>query len=470
MDIDSSSQNEFAGRSEEFQAVVSEVQQFFHAPPKVCNPQELSDLEHKVENLTKKLAGLVTGEVIQASLGDEEMRSDALKFVKSLPHPMRHDGVEKVRVLTKSGQEITVLAPYFRRKGKRRFKRRHPGVYPGLVLLGIYGRCSPTLLSEVSLFVAALPSLEEARNILFGMGINLDIKTIRTIAYRFSRTARFIQQETVVPLEDISGRRVVVSCDGGRVRIRTTKRGPKTKKKRNRYKTEWREPKLLIIYVVDANGRKEQTFLPVIDGTMQGPDALFTLLGRYLEQLNIGQADQILFVADGAPWIWNRIELLIAHLDLRPEQCLELIDFYHAVEHLGKVAALQTKWDTNERKRWIKQQRKLLLTGKVEQVIDAVRTICRGRNSKEIQSHRNYFVKNSGRMMYAKVKALKMPIGSGAVESAIRRVINMRLKGAGIFWREENAEATLMLRSYYKSGRWNMLKNMAIPNLFALAW
>ena len=56
---------------------------------------------------------------------------------------------------------------------------------------------------------------------------------------------------------------------------------------------------------------------------------------------------------------------------------------------------------------------------------------------------------------------MKLPIGSGGVESAIRRVVNLRLKGPCIFWLKENAEALLILRSYFKAGRWNLLKNMA---------
>ena len=102
-------------------------------------------------------------------------------------------------------------------------------------------------------------------------------------------------------------------------------------------------------------------------------------------------------------------------------------------------------------------------------MIDAVRSICRGRNSKEIQTYRNYFVKNAGRMMYAKIKAINLPIGSGTMESAIRRVVNLRLKGVGNFWCEESAEAILMLRSYYKAWKWNLLKNMEIPQFSASA-
>ncbi|MDM8522916.1 hypothetical protein QUF80_06040 [Desulfococcaceae bacterium HSG8] len=79
----------------------------------------------------------------------------------------------------------------------------------------------------------------------------------------------------------------------------------------------------------------------------------------------------------------------------------------------------------------------------------------------QIASERQYFVRNEQRMVYPAMKALNLPIGSGAVEIAVRRVISLRLKGPCIFWYKENAEKMLMLRSYYKSGRWNCLKQMA---------
>ena len=65
-------------------------------------------------------------------------------------------------------------------------------------------------------------------------------------------------------------------------------------------------------------------------------------------------------------------------------------------------------------------------------------------------------------MAYAKLKAMKMPIGSGAVESAIRRVINLRLKAPGTFWTRDMAEYFLFLRSQLLSGRWDIvLTNIA---------
>ena len=68
-------------------------------------------------------------------------------------------------------------------------------------------------------------------------------------------------------------------------------------------------------------------------------------------------------------------------------------------------------------------------------------------------------------MNYADIRQKGLPIGSGAMESAIRRVVNLRLKGASIYWLRENVEAMLLLRSYFKAGRWDMLKQFAFSAL-----
>ena len=314
-----------------------------------------------------------------------------------------------------------------------------------------------------------LGSLDEARDVLAQRGVELDIKTLRLIAYRYAARARVVQQIESTALDDtVSGRRVVISTDGGRIRLRESKRGPKTKKGRRRYTGAWREPKVLIIYVVDAEGKREASFAPLIDATLKGPEAVFALLRTYLHRLQISQADQVLFIADGAPWIWKRVPLLVQALGLAADQVHEVLDFYHAAEHLGKVSALRKDWSAKVRSRWRNQQRRLLLRGEVERVIAAVRDICRGRNSKSIRTHRDDFIKNQSRMAYAKLMAMKMPIGSGAIESTVRRVVNLRLKRASLFWCRASAEAILLLRSYYKAGRWNLLKHMATSHLALL--
>ena len=305
-------------------------------------------------------------------------------------------------------------------------------------------------------------SFQEASRIMEDRGISIDAKTICELSRRYAQRAEYAKNNDDLGLEPLSGRRVIISTDGGRVRIREIQqRGPKTQKGRHRYTTKWREPKLLIIYTVDEQGKKSSAFSPVIEGTMKGPDELFGLIKFYLRQLKIDKADKILFVADGARWIWNRVPDLVVSLGISVNRLNTLIDFYHAVEHLVKMADLRSGWKKKERQDWVKKHRRLLLNGKINEVITSIRTICRGRKSKKLMAEKNYFVRNKKHMRYDKISKMGLPIGSGAMESAIRRVVNLRLKGASIYWLKETAEAMLMLRSFYKAGRWNMLNKLS---------
>ena len=290
----------------------------------------------------------------------------------------------------------------------------------------------------------------------------LDIKTLRSTAYRYAARARAAQQSAACGLLDrVTGKRVVVSLDGGRVRVRRKKRGPKTKKGRNRFHTDWKEPKLLILYVVGDDGRPSQTWAPIIDGTLRGPEAVFALLLSYARQIGLNAADKLLFIADGAPWIWRRLQRLIAALGLSPTQVLGLIDFYHAAKQLSDAVKLR-RWSATQRTRWLNRTRGLLKRARVDEVITALRELCRGRTAGKIRTHLNYFLKNRHRFAYTTMVGLGLPRGSGAVESAIRRVINLRIKGASIYWLPESVDAILLLRSFYKSGRWNCLQRMAM--------
>src|SRR5712691_9845036 len=138
--------------------------------------------------------------------------------------------------------------------------------------------------------------------------------------------------------------------------------------------------------VVDAGDKRDTSFAPVIDATLTGPDAVFALLRTSLQRLAITQADHVLFLADGAPWIWKRVPLLRRALGLAAEQVHALLDFYHAVQRLGQVAGLRKDWNARARARWRTQQRHLLLQGEVDQVIAAMQVLCRGRNSKAIRT------------------------------------------------------------------------------------
>ena len=264
-------------------------------------------------------------------------------------------------------------------------------------------------------------------------------------------------------LASLQGKRVVVSTDGGRVRIRTNKRGKRTKKGRRRYRTDWREPKLLAIYVVDEQGRIEREFTPVLDGTLKGPDAVFRLIEFYLSELGIEEATKVLFIADGARWIWNRVAALWKRLGLKAEQCFELVDFYHVVEHLGTLAGLKKSWSKKLKGGWITRQVNRLKQGTIEQFEEEVKKFCRGKRGKDWRREPDYLLRNAsaGRLNYGQVKDEQLPNGSGIIENTVRRVLNLRMNGASIFWTQDNAEDMILLRAYHKSGHWQVLETKA---------
>jgi hypothetical protein len=85
-----------------------------------------------------------------------------------------------------------------------------------------------------------------------------------------------------------------------------------------------------------------------------------------LGTLGIDDSTEILFVADGARWIWNRVGELVDSLGIDASRYRELVDFRHAVENLSSVAELKKGWSGKERKGWVKKHRRLLLEEKID--------------------------------------------------------------------------------------------------------
>lgn len=131
-------------------------------------------------------------------------------------------------------------------------------------------------------------------------------------------------------------------------------------------------------------------FAPIIDGTLASCDRLFAMLPAYLISIRITDASRVLFVADGASWIWRRIPKLISALELKPDQVQELIDFWHAVEYLGKIAESR-KLTGAKRKHWLTIQKRRLLNGEIGSVVMELEKLLSGRRTKDQATWMNYF-------------------------------------------------------------------------------
>jgi hypothetical protein len=182
----------------------------------------------------------------------------------------------------------------------------------------------------------------------------------------------------------------------------------------------------------------------------------------YLVSLGISQAKQVLFIADGAEWYGQHIPPLLNKLGCE-KITHYLLDFYHVTEHLQSFADAAFN-DDKERITWFKTARSDLKKGKVISLIDEMkqhRKQLRGKKREIITSQINYFTKrvSKGLFDYDKIAKLKLPIGSGAVESLIRQAVNLRLKGNGKFWLKENAEIILHARCQWLSVSWNNFTN-----------
>lgn len=182
-------------------------------------PEGLEHLEQEITEVTDELAASILEKKLQESLDDPERIEQEKILIKSLPDRLKNEGYEIVRITTSRGIVIEVRVRYYRRKCDRKNGKRYKGVYPGLILLGIHDRCTPGLRAMVSAWAALLSSFQEVSQVLIDYGMNIGVKVIRKLTYIFADRARIIQQTQGITLnqdDNLNGRKVVVSMDGGR--------------------------------------------------------------------------------------------------------------------------------------------------------------------------------------------------------------------------------------------------------------
>jgi len=214
---------------------------------------------------------------------------------------------------------------------------------------------------------------------------------------------------------------------------------------------------LVTIFVHDEHGRMEKQSRAVVDGTFLGPDATAELVAMHLHRLGAARAASVTFGGDGAPWIWDRIPTIVRLAKLERVPSHEVLDCCHAAHHISLALAAM---GDNERERMplYREHRTLLRNGQWRRVVEELTELAE-MDSKNEDAHTEiaYLRKHgeAGRLQYPTFRKLGLPLGSGAIESSIRRIINLRLKSNGMFWREEHAEEMLQVRAQVISKRWD---------------
>jgi hypothetical protein len=156
---------------------------------------------------------------------------------------------------------------------------------------------------------------------------------------------------------------------------------------------------------------------------------------------------EALILGDGAAWIWK---LADDHWIDR----IDVVDFYHASEHLA-ACAQAAFGDTPDARAWLARHRRSLLTAGPDPVLAALAALTASTPParETLRRERGYFRQHAERMAYHTLRLDGLPIGSGAIESAATHVVQIRLKRPGMRWSQHGARAVLALRARDRSGR-----------------
>jgi hypothetical protein len=146
----------------------------------------------------------------------------------------------------------------------------------------------------------------------------------------------------------------------------------------------------------------------------------------------VPQAADVSVTADGAPWIWNLA------VDYFPDS-VQIVDWYHACEHLASAAHALQPDDPEWARRWFKQAQEHLFLGNIHLITVPLDTA-------GLEDHARYFHTHKRRMQYQEFREQGYPIGSGTVESGIKQ-FKARLTGPGMRWSRPAAEQMLLIRS-----------------------
>jgi hypothetical protein len=162
-----------------------------------------------------------------------------------------------------------------------------------------------------------------------------------------------------------------------------------------------------------------------------------------------GRATTKVVLGDGAEWIWN---LAARHFP----GAIEIVDLYHARQHLWELARKLYPNDEANQKAWIKiHQNRLLDKGKIQKLVLALRSLASNHPevTEKIRNEAEYFERNSHRMQYPKFRRQHLFVGSGVIEAGCKTVIGSRLKQSGMFWTVRGANAIIALRCCHLNGR-----------------
>jgi hypothetical protein len=319
-------------------------------------------------------------------------------------------------------------------------------------------KITPGLAEKLCFTVTATGSYEEAAQVASKWAQSIDDSTLHALVQRAGTRAEQQAQSRyeTLPQERLPQRGPselgVLMVDGCQVRHRGLGWG---KKKTKKDRVEWHELKLGVFYRHEESARTEAGRGLLTDKLVVSWQAQPIELGRRLNwealREGLGRARQMLFLGDGAEWVWNLKQD-------RWNAAVELLDFYHSSQHLWDLGRALHGEKQPALSQWVEPLRHQVRHGREKQALRQIAQIQRrgGKVGKLIRREQNYFQTHAGRMNYQEIAKRGWPIGSGAVESACRQK-QCRLKRCGQFWTKEGLRNLCALDEARRNHHWDAL-------------
>jgi hypothetical protein len=337
---------------------------------------------------------------------------------------------------------------YYYHAGKKQ------GHYPADAALGLEGSATPALARLVCFEGAESASYQKAEEHLRDTGgIHRDARQIQRLVQSVGPAAqKWQQREALVPLPGTQAVPILyVSGDASGVPMRKEElEGRAGKQADGGAKT--RMVNLGCIFTqhrVDEKGHPVRDYDSTTYVSTLGPMEEFgPLLRQEAIRRGLALALSVVLLIDGAEALAKLGRLCFSN-------AIQIVDFYHALEHAGRVlVALLGSKDHPDYKRRLESWARRLLKDQVEKLIAEARQECAGKaNAQMVEKELGYFVNNVARMQYGTFRRRGFFIGSGVIEAGCKTVIGSRCKQSGMFWGEPGAENILALRCIQSSRR-----------------
>jgi hypothetical protein len=346
------------------------------------------------------------------------------------------------RLITTCHGELRFLRPYYHCPGCR------TGFAPLDEALGLdAGSTTAQVRDWIAQVAAQLPFASTGALLARLTGVVVGESTVERVTVavgnalsQAQRAAATPEQRRFLPAPRHKPQRLYISMDG----IMTPLRDPwKRDGSRGTLTCRWGECKTAVLYEArpgekgDA-GVVRRAYL----ATLGDVDTFRPLISTAARQCGYAYAKEKIVLADGAAWIW----VLVAS---QFPEAVEIVDYFHACEHLWTVARAGLGPDPEAMHAWVRARQDELLHDRVEAVLQAIAAWePRTQGEGDLQATEyGYFQQNQHRMQYGSFRAKGYHISSGVMEAGCKHVVASRLDQAGMHWRQESAEAVVTLRA-----------------------